>query len=302
MKTIYIITHRNCELLKLLNDYNNYKQECMGEIIWYYSLIHSLLKLSISKQHIIITNDWTLEDKYVSDNSIYFMDFLTIPSNKKIIREKNIINKVFCLCFWGRTTKTGIEELQIDLPYNQILTPWNYKFSNAFLGFNVDVLYKNIIINNKYQRFGVLYGKALKYFSIELITFLTLKNIKFYCISDEPLKINNIHNNNIYNLGILQPNEWRQLLCQCSFILGFGDPRVGPTILECMYYKVPFVSPLSQVYNSGIEHTKNFYDSSKLTFNEIYNILYDIKWINDDTQLFEHTQVPYLKRLQQIIN
>ena len=300
MKNIYIITHRNSELLKLLNDYNNYKQDCMGEIIWYYSLINSLLCLGINKEYINVTNDLSLIHNYVLDKSIFFMDFLTIPANKKYIITHNIISKVFCLCFWGRTIKTGhqsIEELQLDLHYNQVLTPWNYKSNNTFLGFNINVLYKDIIIDTKYEPFGVLYGKNIKYFNFELIKFLTDKNIKFYCVSDGQVQLNNV-----YNLGHLTPNKWRQLLSQCRLILGFGDPRVGPTILECMYYKVPFISPLGQVYNSGIENTKNFYDTTNLTHNEIYNIIYDIKWNNDDTQLFEHTNVLYLKRLQQIIS
>jgi hypothetical protein len=227
------------------------------------------------------------------------MDFLTIPSNEKIIKEKKLINKIYCLCFWGRNTKIGhnsIEELKVDFPYNRVLTPWNYNLNNTFLGFNIDVLYKNIISNKRYEKIGVLYGKMLKCLNIDLITYLTDRNIKFYCVSHEPLEMKNIH-----NLGNLSPTDWRQLLTQCGFILGFGDPRVGPTILECIYYKVPFISPLSQIVNSGIEYTKNFYDTTNLIHNEVYQIVSNIEWKNDNINLFEHTEMPYLNRLKKII-
>jgi hypothetical protein len=298
MKSIYIITHRNHELLKFLNDYDNYVQGAMGEITWYYSLIHSLDKIGIKKENIHITN--RILNTNISDNSIFFMDFLTIPANSNLIIEQNIIDKVFCLCFFGRTTKTGhssIEELKIDLPYNQVITPWNYNINNTFLGFNINVLYKDIQSNNKYENIGVLYGKHLNLLNIDLIKFLTSKNMKFYCVSKDPLELDNI-----YNLGNLSPNEWRQLLCQCKFLLGFGHPRVGPTILEAMYYKIPVVTQLSQISNTGIEKTKNFYNTDKLTYNEVYQVLIDIMWYDgDDTNLFEHNEIPYLDRLKNII-
>ena len=112
-------------------------------------------------------------------------------------------------------------------------------------------------------------GKDIEYIDLKLVEFLCSKGVKFYATS-----INNINIEGVENLNILPRSQWFQLLFDCKFIIGFGTPPAGTTILEALYYKTPLIGPTSQFPLST--HNTNIHFTDNLSYLEIYNVIENI--------------------------
>ena len=113
------------------------------------------------------------------------MDFLTIPANKKYIITHNIISKVFCLCFWGRTIKTGhqsIEELQLDYYDKNLIENLPSTLKKIYLEFTIDDSNINLFsfLPNSLEEIelnNIVLKKDIKIFDIKLP--VQLKKLSF---------------------------------------------------------------------------------------------------------------------------
>lgn len=276
MKTFLIYESRYQELIKLIND-KNYKCKIMGEITWFLSLIKTIEKLGF--EYYICPNSKIFKYMYIkwyNKNLYLIMDYLTIPKMIKFLSNK--IDNIYCMCYCGRDENTilhlgkNVKNKTINL--KNILTPFDYKNQNTYLGYNLDIILDNIISNKYNQNYGVLWGKDIEYINLKLVEFLCSKGVKFYATS-----INNIHIQGIENLNILPRSQWFQLLFDCKFIIGFGTPLAGPTILEALYYKKPIIGPSSQFPIST--HNNNIHFTDNLSYLEIYNVIENIQFIDN---------------------
>jgi len=277
-KTTFVIFEtRYNGLSKLLRD-PNYTQTIMGEIRWFYSLIKNLESKNQEIVHCANENNFLLTYNKLKKNGNKFfliMDFKTIPQTIKHLSES--LDKVFCLCYWGRNSNSIKELGSINNKYislKNVLTPFNYSDNNTYLGFDMTVLCKQI--NKKiYKNIGLLWGKNLDCINQKLVKYLTEKGIEFYCVSNEPVSMNGV-----INLGIVSKDLWLQLLHDVKFILGSGNPPSGPTIYEALFYKTPLVGPSSQFPKAT--HNQNIHFINNLEYEDIFKLLDGISFKEDN--------------------
>lgn len=199
------------------------------------------------------------------------MDRYTIQLTLQLI-EKDI-NKTFCMCFWGKT-KDKLKELGISkINIKNVITPYNYKLDNTYLGFDMNILCSTIS-TTKYNNYGVLWGKDIDCINLSLVKYLTEKGLILYSVSKTPLNINNV-----IDLGILPKDQWYQLLNDCKFFLGSGKPKSGISILDALFYKTPIIGPKHQFPESVLNKNIHFLDN--LSNNEILSLLNNINFEDD---------------------
>ncbi|MCP9889436.1 hypothetical protein KBY96_16120 [Cyanobium sp. ATX 6A2] len=141
----------------------------------------------------------------------------------------------------------GIAPSGRTLSLEQVLTPFpppqNGEAENSYLGFCMSELCGRQD-KVKYEKRGVLWGKEAALIDESLVRCLhDVYGFEFYsCYSELSSKLPGVE-----NLGRLGRSDWQQLLHDCSFVLGFGKPVSGPTILESLYYGTPIFAPARQI-------------------------------------------------------
>jgi len=91
--------------------------------------------------------------------------------------------------------------------------------------------------SSKYRPIGLIWGKHARFINFQLVSYLVSKGLQFY---------SNVVIPGVENLGLLPRNEWCQLLHDVKFILSFGNPKYGPTILEALNYETVLFGPSEQ--------------------------------------------------------
>jgi len=272
-KKKFLVFENRYNQLNALLTIPNYKQKIMGEIIWFSNIIHHLQDTGHQVLHCSSENFIKLYTSYreKKEDFILLMDRYTIQQTINIIKKD--INRVFCMCIWGKTSddlkRLGISELKC----NQVLTQFDYGLSNSYLGFNMSLLCPNIE-KNKYKPFGLLWGKDIEYINIPLVTFLTSKGIKFYSVSKTKLNLENV-----IDLGIIPKSEWNQLLNDTTFILGSGHPKSGTSILEALFYKTVIVAPRFQIPECIDNDNVHLIDDLEQI--DIFHLLNNISFVKD---------------------
>lgn len=277
MKTkekVFLVFESRYDALQKLARNKNYSQKTMGEITWFLSLIKTLQMRGYSVVHCRNSSMFKIiYREYASKyDLILIMDYITIPETINYLQES--VNNIYCMCCWGRDEE-GVEKLGRTgtnhcVKIENVLTPFDYKNKNSFLGYNLDLLCEEID-EREYNNYGVLWGKDIEHINIDLVKYLCRRNIKFYATS-----INPINMDGVINLGILPRNKWHQLLSDCEFVLGSGDPRSGPTIIEALYYESMLIGPKKQfpedTHNSNIKFTDD------LDYQEIFNVISNVNF------------------------
>lgn len=275
MKLFIVFESRYKGLSSLLKN-DTYTQKIMGEITWFMSLIKYLqTKKNVKVIHCSNIYSFYLNlIKYKKFNPYLIMDYITIPKTINFIDLK----KTYCMCYWGRDEnsikKLGNKNGKFILLKN-VLTPFDYKNQNSYLGYNLDILCGQIN-NRKYNvEYGILWGKDINCINIKLVTQLCKMGMHFYSTSKTKLDIEGV-----INLGIIPKKEWYLLLNNCNFILGSGKPLSGPTILEALYYETSLFCPSLQVPESCHE-SKNIYFINNMNAKQIYEKIISIKFKDD---------------------
>lgn len=275
MKVFIVFENRYKGLSSLLKN-DTYTQKIMGEITWFMCLMkHLQSQKNIKVIHcpnIIYFKKCLIE--YQKFNPYLIMDFATIPITIDFID----INKTYCMCYWGRD-ENRIKQLGNKngnfILLKNVLTPFDYNNQNSYLGYNLDILCGQIN-NRKYnEEYGILWGKDIECINIKLVTQLCKMGMHFYSTSNTKL-----HIDGVINLGIIPKKEWYLLLDNCNFILGSGNPRSGPTILEALYYKTPLFCPSDQVPTS-CHGSKNIYFINNMNADEIYHKIISVEFKDD---------------------
>lgn len=132
-------------------------------------------------------------------------------------------------------------------------------------------------INNiKYNReYGIVWGKDIENINMKMVSQLCEMGVRFYSTAKTNLGISKV-----INLGIIPKKEWYLLLDNCKFILGSGNPKSGPTILEALYYKTPLFCPSDQVPKS-CQESENIYFIDNMNTRQIYDKIIAIDFKND---------------------
>ncbi|KAL9651034.1 hypothetical protein ABK040_012778 [Willaertia magna] len=231
--------------------------------------LQQLQKSNLSEQniyHLLFIETYSFQDLL---NNIF-----NIKDNSHIWHDH--FSKFKCryriLDFWGTPESQNHEKLNLK----QYLIPYPNKY-NQFIGYIVDKCFENENLffykknlnklnlenyfvenyfiedknlnknlENKKLEF-LIWGKELKYFhNQKVINFLKNLNSKF---NNEitiyaTVKDNLDHLPFIKNLGVLNKENWLKSLQKAHFVIGLGDPVIGPTAFDAISCGAIFLNPI----------------------------------------------------------
>lgn len=279
IKQVFIIFESRYEHLNALINTDDTGRKTMGEVIWFYSFMKHLIEKEFNVIHckdlFEFLQVYCRENKD-GTNIHLIMDCVTIPKTIEYLSKD--ISKIYCMCYWGRNSNSVKNLGSINNNYislSNVLTPFNYSKKNSYLGYDVKYLC-NSYDTKKYKNIGILWGKNIKYINLDILQYLTDAGLEFYSVTNTPINIKGV-----INLGILTKELWCQLLNDGKYILSFGRPKSGPTILEALFYKKILFGPKKQ-YPESI-HNKNIYFTDNLTYQDIYDLIDEnCQFIEDD--------------------
>jgi len=86
-----------------------------------------------------------------------------------------------------------------------------------------------------------------------------------------------IEHQNVRHLGIIEPNNFRSLMHHCKYLLGFGNPRKTPTMMEALCEcDTIILAPESQA-TKDLSLNKNYYDTNGMSVDEVVDLINKIE-------------------------
>jgi hypothetical protein len=166
---------------------------------------------------------------------------------KKVIAGRD--SKIYILDFFGSQKMRGSG---LNIHPSRMLTafgsPWN-----SFLGFYIkDADVKRDVAPVKKLQRGIIWGKDPKHFEGKEGA---LRRVAAKCelVSTSTRQI--FQHENVRWQGHKSKEEWHQLLASSKFLLGLGDPLLGPSAIDaiangCVYINPIYRSPVRDVFES----------------------------------------------------
>lgn len=161
-------------------------------------------------------------------------------------------DRIYILDFFGSEKMRGTG---LDIPTSRILTafgsPWN-----PMLGFHLDM---SALATAKKLNRGIIWGKDIKHFDGKE-HFLRKVASKCELVSTSTGQA--FHDKNIKWIGHQSKSEWHQLLATSKFLLGLGDPLLGPSAIDaisngCVFINPIYPEPVRKVFESQHPYAEN---------------------------------------------
>ena len=161
-------------------------------------------------------------------------------------------DRVFLLDFFGakQPTRNGIQ-----VPASRILTAFPTYPGNTFLGYAVSASQMPAPGTRKRPMEGVIWGKDPKHYEgrWDLIKALAEDGAVLHSTLDVKRVPRAPRHPNIRYHGHLSKAEWHDLLGTSMFMLGLGNPLVGPSAVDavvagCVYINPTYSKPVKDVY------------------------------------------------------
>lgn len=217
----------------------------MGEAIVFWSLYEALLELGFEVVNIKTKGE--LEQNLTEDVHKVVVDIHRIKKAKKLLLNEKFINKIYSVDYWGCDQRTFNERRDtyqngnFKLQLHQFLTPFDYKNDNQFLGFIIKQQPHNNFIKENY---GMYWGKFSHYINKELMHLISSEKINMVAnLTHTTFKLAK----HITNMGLVDRATYHNTLCRSLFLLGSGDPKAGPSILEALLYNCFVIAPEKQI-------------------------------------------------------
>ncbi len=283
--------------MKSQNKKENKKEWIGGEYYIQTSLYYELINM---KNCIIIDISKVNTRNLIS----YFQqsDIIIVPGwhNEISIKHKfyhlfvKFNKKIFSYIFFSYSNKNYLDE-------KKFVTPWKYRNINNFIPITpikMPQIHDNYSPSfQNYKENGLIHGKCishvmatqkidklyefiggLKYRVFTVLRNLEHTNIPLYIDEEVYIKYTELilKNDNINNLGILNPIDFRLLLRKIKYIVFFHTAKYQPTILEALYEKCIILSTVDCVPDDLISN-KNIYLIDNLNQSQINKLIGDIE-------------------------
>ena len=225
---------------------NSLKGGAAGELLIRHSLEEAFQFYNIKLD--VLKSDKEFQSVNANNYDIIILDPWTWAAKGWVPKEviKGQDKKIYILDFFGSEKLRGSG---LNIPNNRFLTaygsPWN-----TFLGYYMDELnFDNITKKNQ----GVIWGKDVKHFEgkVELLKKIA-DSTKLVSTATMPV----FNHQNIQWYGHKSRNEWMKLLAESKFLLGLGDPLLGPSAIDCISVGCVYINP---IYNEPVRN--NAYSS-----------------------------------------
>eukprot|EP01038_Epipyxis_sp_PR26KG_P004775 gene4775-6697_t len=282
-----------------------------GELIIRHSLEYAFHYFNATYK--ILRSDSEFDHCNLNEYDIIILDPWTWAA-KGWVPKKSLIgqeSKIYFLDFFGSQKLKGSG---MKVPLHRHLTafgsPWN-----TFLGYHMpnDMVSGNDLPFEK--TYGVIWGKDPKHFEGQE-SILKFVADKFPLISTSTKQVFSHHN--IKWIGHLGSQSWLKLLRNAKFLIGLGNPILGPSAIDaislgCVYINPIFSKPIREIFHSQHPYAEiNLIDEKKPSNSRVcsfhqnnkqeleYCIQYAIH--SNFTQMipYDFRTSIYLKRVQEI--
>ena len=189
---------------------------------------------------------------------------------------------------------------------------------NSFLGFYMEEpINQRNNTSNKPQTLirqprGIMWGKDSRHFEGKVDILKSVANfVPLVATSTMPV----FQHKNVQWLGHQTPQSWRELLTRSKFLLGLGDPLLGPSAIEAIASGCMYINPIYPIpVRDGAFNSQHPYADAKIGKPYVcsyrINDLDSLKLCVDlaltvDLEPFlppDFTKVIYLERVRQIFN
>ncbi len=147
-------------------------------------------------------------------------------------------HKVFILDFFG--SQHGLRGNSLKVPLKRFLTafgsPWN-----SFLGYYIAAPNVSIAGIATKESCGVIWGKDAKHFEGRVPQLQTVADsTPLYATSTSQV----FKHRNVHWLGHQTSSQWHKLLAKSKFLIGLGNPLLGPSALDAVSSGCVFVNPV----------------------------------------------------------
>lgn len=205
-------------------------------------------KLNLSPFDIIILDPWTWAAAGKSTSYFLYCNFILIHAlNLTLgwVPKRNIVgneDKLFFLDFFGNKELRGGK---FRVSPKRFLTAFPTTI-NSFLGYYMEPLINGLSLVK--EDYGVIWGKDPKHYEgkRELLTKIA-NEVIIYSTSSTPIR--DISHPNIKYIGHLSPDKWLNLLSKSKFLIGLGNPLLGPSAMDAVSLGNMFINP---IYKSPI--------------------------------------------------
>jgi hypothetical protein len=217
----------------------------MGEAIVFWSLYEALIELGF--EVINIRNENELTKNLNDDVHKIVVDLYTLEKTKTYLINEKFVDKIYSIDYWGCDNQT-IEERKnayqngnYKLKLDQFLTPFDYNNQNQFLGF---IIKQQVNKGLEKDNYGMYWGKFPHYINKDLMNLINSKSRR--------MKANLAYTNfklakYVQNHGLVDRTVYHNMLSKSLFLLGSGDPKAGPSILEALLYSCFVLAPAKQI-------------------------------------------------------
>lgn len=156
--------------------------------------------------------------------------------------------KIFLLDFFGASGPRGGT---FDIPPRRILTAFPTFPGNTYLGYFLT----RPTTTSKKEAYGVIWGKDPNHYKGKAPILRSLLKVAplHSTLSRPPPELRGLSNLTFH--GHLDKEKWSQLLEKASFLLGLGNPLLGPSAVDavahgCVYIDPAYPEPVNTVYDS----------------------------------------------------
>lgn len=210
-----------------------------GELIIRHALEDAFRYFDVSLR--IIRSDEEFSRTKLDEYDLVILDSWTWAA-KGWVPKPNILRhekKVYILDFFGSSRLRG-NSLAISVR-SQILTafpsPWN-----QFLGYYISSDRTKLSLPRKDRLVqGVIWGKDPKYYQGKEMALTQVANaVKLVSTATQTL----FHHRNVEWRGHQSNDDWLKLLATSKFLLGLGDPLLGPSAVDAISLGCMFINPI----------------------------------------------------------
>jgi hypothetical protein len=178
---------------------------------------------------------------------VYHNDIGWVPKHNI----RGLDHKIYIMDFFGSQKLRGSG---LDIPPSRFLTaygsPWN-----PFLGYYIKPTTANEINSPTKKTQGVIWGKDMKHFDGRHELINTASSLA-PLIATIQSPAGGYHGySNVRWIGHQTKDSWLELLSESKFLLGLGNPLLGPSAIDavsagCMYLNPIYEQPMREIYAS----------------------------------------------------
>lgn len=162
-------------------------------------------------------------------------------------------HKTYVLDFFGSRVLRGTG---FKIPPSRFLTAYNTNSYNTFLGYYMDDLADTVGNTSSPKKLqGIIWGKDTKHFEGKNSILRSMAS-KVHLLSTATSKV--FEHDNIHWLGHQSKEKWYALLRESRFLLGLGEPLLGPSALDAVAAGCMYLNP---IYSTPLHHNDQTFSS-----------------------------------------